>query len=103
MSEIVMIKIDFDYDYQNNFSLVIKTLKYLIPDRRPACGTRTEYHESSQDGGDVGKTKRDHQGSVLRADHVKGSVLRAENIKGSVLRTDHVKGSVLISEKKQHP
>ena len=62
---------------------MIKTLKYLIPDRRPACGTRTEYHESSQDGGDVGKTKRDHQGSVLR--------------------TDHVKGSVLISEKKQHP
>ena len=51
---------------------MIKTLKYLIPDRRPACGTRTEYHESSQDGGDVGKTKRDHQGSVLRTDHGKG-------------------------------
>ena len=54
---------------------MIKTLKYLIPDRRPACGTRTEHHESSQDGGDVGQTQRDHQGSVLRTDHVKGSVL----------------------------
>ena len=73
---------------------MIKTLKYLIPDRRPACGTRTEHHESSQDGGDVGQTQRDHQGSVLRTDHV---------IKGLILRTDHVKGSVLISEKKQHP
>ena len=69
---------------------MIKTLKYLIPDRRPACGTRTEHHESSQDGGDVGQTQRDHQGSVLRTEHVKGSVLR----------TDHVKGSVLISENK---
>ena len=81
MGEIVMIKIDFDYDYQNNFSLMIKTLKYLIPDRRPACGTRTEHHESSQDGGDLGQTQRDHQGSVLRTEHVKGSVLRTDHVK----------------------
>ena len=58
--------------------MMIKTLKYLISDRRPACGTRTEYHESSQNGGDVGQAQRDHQGSVLRTEHVKGSVLISE-------------------------
>ena len=63
--------------------MMIKRLKYLFPDRRPTSGAGTEHHESSQDGGDVGQTQRDHQGSVLR--------------------TDHVEGSVLISEKKQHP